>query len=89
LEARGYLSGLASAGVTQLVECNLAKVDVASSSLVTRSSLDGATRAARKLFERLERSSNALRASASPMRSHLGMVRLWRTISSPAPIIVY
>ena len=26
-----------SAGVTQLVECNLAKVDVASSSLVTRS----------------------------------------------------
>ena len=27
------------AGVTQLVECNLAKVDVASSSLVTRSLL--------------------------------------------------
>jgi hypothetical protein len=62
---------------------------IASSSLVTRSSLDGATRAARKLFERLERSSNALRASASPKRSQLGMVRLWRTISSPAPIIAY
>jgi hypothetical protein len=43
LEAPGYLSGLASAGVTQLVECNLAKVDVASSSLVTRSISDGAT----------------------------------------------
>ena len=34
-----YVARLANnAGVTQLVECNLAKVDVASSSLVTRSS---------------------------------------------------
>jgi hypothetical protein len=33
-----------NAGVTQLVECNLAKVDVASSSLVTRSSLSATTR---------------------------------------------
>ena len=32
------------AGVTQLVECNLAKVDVASSSLVTRSTLKPALR---------------------------------------------
>ena len=32
---RRYISCFA--GVTQLVECNLAKVDVASSSLVTRS----------------------------------------------------
>ena len=32
-----YRGNPANAGVTQLVECNLAKVDVASSSLVTRS----------------------------------------------------
>ena len=35
---RGGLFLSPHAGVTQLVECNLAKVDVASSSLVTRSS---------------------------------------------------
>ena len=35
----GRRKGAANAGVTQLVECNLAKVDVASSSLVTRSPL--------------------------------------------------
>ena len=34
-----YRGNPANAGVTQLVECNLAKVDVASSNLVTRSPL--------------------------------------------------
>jgi hypothetical protein len=71
MNGRGYLSELASAGVTQLVECNLAKVDVASSSLVTRSIRDGAARAARSAIQRLERASNASAPAYLPSEATL------------------
>ncbi len=61
------LSDLLNAGVTQLVECNLAKVDVASSSLVTRSIRDE-PRAKREIDKRDENAVRTPCALARPSR---------------------
>jgi hypothetical protein len=58
---------LKTAGVAQLVEHHLAKVDVASSSLVTRSSL----RLKRSTNRRLERARSSLGEGGPPKRSKL------------------
>src|SRR5262245_7258336 len=84
------LSPLKTAGVAQLVEHHLAKVDVASSSLVTRSSL----RLERSANRRLERARRSLGEGGPPKRTSFGWqasplifypfsVYLWRRTAEP------